>query len=102
MATTAGVRREFTTASRRSLFSPASSAQKVIVTTIRIVLGIGFYRGRSMRRNSKMPLKEVGRDPTDYRTGSNAPHEGTRSLERALGAKIRAIRRERDLSVLDL
>src|SRR5258708_27431063 len=55
-----------------------------------------------MKRNSKSPLTEAGRDQTDFRTGSNAPHEGTRSLERALGAKIRAIRRERDLSVLDL
>src|SRR5258706_8635178 len=55
-----------------------------------------------MKRQSKPPLAEVGRYQADYRTGSNAPHEGARSLERALGAKIRAIRRERDLSVLDL
>src|SRR5260370_41558370 len=51
---------------------------------------------------AKLPLAEVGRDQADYRTGSNAPHEGARSLERALGAKIRVIRREKDLSVLDL
>jgi transcriptional regulator with XRE-family HTH domain len=55
-----------------------------------------------MKRQSKPPLAEAGRDPADYRTGSNAPHEGVRSLERALGAKIRVIRREKDLSVLDL
>jgi len=55
-----------------------------------------------MKRNSKSPLAEAGPDQAVYRTGSNAPHEGVRSLERALGAKIRLIRRERDLSVLDL
>jgi transcriptional regulator with XRE-family HTH domain len=38
----------------------------------------------------------------EYRTGSNAPQDGERSLERALGAKIRMIRRERDQSVADL
>ena len=54
-----------------------------------------------MKRNPKLPLREGGRDQADYRTGSNAPNEA-RSLERALGAKIRAIRRERELSVLDL
>lgn len=45
---------------------------------------------------------EPGRGSPDYRTGSNAPQDGERSLERALGANIRAIRRERDLSVSDL
>jgi transcriptional regulator with XRE-family HTH domain len=60
-----------------------------------------FDRGRLMKRSQKLPLKEGGRDQTAYRTGSNAPNEA-RSLERALGAKIRAIRRERELSVLDL
>lgn len=38
----------------------------------------------------------------EYRTGSNAPAEGSRALERALGARIRFIRHEQDLSVLDL
>ncbi len=38
----------------------------------------------------------------DYRTGSNAPTEPDRTLERALGARIRSIRREQDLSVMDL
>jgi transcriptional regulator with XRE-family HTH domain len=54
-----------------------------------------------MKRNPKLSPREAGRDQPDYRTGSNAPNEA-RSLERALGAKIRAIRRERELSVLDL
>lgn len=38
----------------------------------------------------------------EYSTGSNAPAESSRALERALGARIRFIRREQDLSVLDL
>ncbi|MBV5270798.1 MAG: helix-turn-helix transcriptional regulator [Afipia sp.] len=38
----------------------------------------------------------------EYSTGSNAPVESSRALERALGARIRFIRREQDLSVLDL
>ena len=54
-----------------------------------------------MKRNPKLSPREAGRDQAVYRTGSNAPNEA-RSLERALGAKIRAIRRERELSVLDL
>lgn len=46
--------------------------------------------------------KEAARAlPREYHTGSNAPRD-ERSLERALGAKIRMIRRERDLSVSDL
>ncbi|BCM86743.1 helix-turn-helix domain-containing protein [Methylobacterium indicum] len=35
-------------------------------------------------------------------TGSNAPAEDTKSLERALGHQIRVLRRERELSVADL
>ena len=45
--------------------------------------------------------KAVG-DKNEYRTGSNAPVDANRGLERALGAKIRDARRELDLSVLDL
>jgi len=50
----------------------------------------------------KAPRKEPVGAGSDYYTGSNAPVEGYRSLERALGAKIRDARRQRDLSVLDL
>jgi transcriptional regulator with XRE-family HTH domain len=39
-------------------------------------------------------------EPTSFSTGSNAPEP--RSLERALGARIRTARRDQDLSVLDL
>jgi transcriptional regulator with XRE-family HTH domain len=46
----------------------------------------------------KTQLKSV--EP-NFSTGSNAPIE-PRTLERALGARIRSIRRERDLSVIDL
>jgi transcriptional regulator with XRE-family HTH domain len=49
----------------------------------------------------KAQLKSVESDKNDFRTGSNAPPE-PRTLERALGARIRSIRRERDLSVIDL
>jgi transcriptional regulator with XRE-family HTH domain len=38
----------------------------------------------------------------DLRTGSSAPAEDLRSLEKALGLQIRLLRRERDLSVADL
>jgi len=41
--------------------------------------------------------------PDDLATGSSAPSvAGERQLERALGAEIRMLRRERDLSVADL
>ncbi|KIZ47675.1 XRE family transcriptional regulator, partial [Rhodopseudomonas palustris] len=45
---------------------------------------------------------EPARSTGDFHTGSNAPQDSERSLERALGAKIRMIRRERDQSVSDL
>lgn len=54
------------------------------------------------RKPGATRAKEPAAASTDYRTGSNAPVEGFRSLERALGAKIRDARREQDLSVLDL
>lgn len=40
--------------------------------------------------------------PEELATGSGAPAESGRTLERALGARIRAIRRRHDLSVADL
>jgi len=49
-------------------------------------------------RSSKAAHSETA---PEYRTGSNAPHD-SRNLERALGAQIRKLRRDRDLSVLDL
>ena len=73
------------------------SSTKPQIVLGRIVLGRkAFHRGHSMKRNPKLSPREAGRDQADYRTGSNAPNEA-RSLERALGAKIRAIRREREL-----
>lgn len=42
------------------------------------------------------------RSATDLTTGSSAPPETPRTLERALGHQIRSLRRERDLSVSDL
>jgi len=49
----------------------------------------------------KAQLRSVNSEKTNFTTGSNAPAE-PRTLERALGARIRSIRRERDLSVNDL
>ena len=52
--------------------------------------------------------KSLGREPLqpkrqdDLATGSNAPTETERSLEKALGRQVRVLRRERDLSVADL
>jgi transcriptional regulator with XRE-family HTH domain len=51
--------------------------------------------------SEQRPKEAAGALPREYHTGSNAPRD-ERSLERALGAKIRMIRRERDLSVSDL
>jgi transcriptional regulator with XRE-family HTH domain len=45
--------------------------------------------------------KTASREAPEYRTGSNAPQD-PRNLERALGAQIRKLRRDGDLSVLDL
>jgi transcriptional regulator with XRE-family HTH domain len=52
-----------------------------------------------MPKKSPKDIEAVNRE---YSTGSNAPAESSRALERALGARIRFIRREQDLSVLDL
>lgn len=41
-------------------------------------------------------------DPTSPATGSNAPGQPERSLERAIGAQVRQHRRRQDLSVADL
>jgi transcriptional regulator with XRE-family HTH domain len=54
-----------------------------------------------------MPAKHQGEqrpaaDGGDYVTGSNAPAVNERALERALGAQIRALRRQQDLSGADL
>jgi transcriptional regulator with XRE-family HTH domain len=58
-----------------------------------------------IRRVDAMPrkaqLRSVDSEKANFTTGSNAPVE-PRTLERALGARIRFIRREQDLSVNDL
>ena len=55
-----------------------------------------------MKRKGPADVQQAVGDKNEYRTGSNAPVEANRGLERALGAKIRDARRELDLSVLDL
>ena len=53
-------------------------------------------------RDLTMPRKtQLVRTEPGFSTGSNAPTE-PRTLERSLGARIRSMRREHDLSVLDL
>ena len=54
---------------------------------------------RSARSHSP---RSPAADVTDLATGSTAPVESPRTLERALGLQIRLLRRERDLSVGDL
>ena len=41
-------------------------------------------------------------DEPDILTGSNAPRETERTLERALGQQVRHLRRQHDLSIADL
>ena len=53
----------------------------------------------SRKPNRKSPPKET---PEPLATLSNAPPEATRSLEKALGLQVRLLRRERELSVVDL
>ena len=53
-------------------------------------------------RSPAIPPKRTPDESEDTPTGSNAPAEGERSLERALGAQIRLLRRQHDLSVSDL
>ncbi|PTQ13519.1 XRE family transcriptional regulator [Sphingomonas oleivorans] len=47
-------------------------------------------------------LKEAVAEIEELRTGSSAPSSDHRSLEKALGAQIRLLRRRQDLSVSDL
>jgi len=49
-------------------------------------------------KNIAAAAAEIG----ELKTGSSAPSSETRSLERALGAQIRLLRRKQDLSVADL
>ena len=49
-----------------------------------------------------VPLHVAKQRTTDLATGSNAPPEDTRTLEKALGLQVRMLRRTRDLSGVDL
>jgi transcriptional regulator with XRE-family HTH domain len=44
----------------------------------------------------------MSNETNDILTGSNAPGSAARSLERAIGAQVREIRRDTDLSIVDL
>jgi transcriptional regulator with XRE-family HTH domain len=65
------------------------------------------FRGRTDPWEARMPAKKQSEPPTteeggDYLTGSNAPAVNERALERALGAQVRTLRRQQDLSGADL
>jgi len=55
-----------------------------------------------VKDRSAASRRNVEGDGDDYKTGSNAPGANERTLEQALGIKVRAIRRELDLTVSDL
>lgn len=44
----------------------------------------------------------MSEETDEIRTGSNAPQSSKKSLERAIGAQVRALRRSADLSIADL
>jgi transcriptional regulator with XRE-family HTH domain len=52
--------------------------------------------------SSKPDLTQTEPTVDELRTGSNAPRQSVRSLERALGAQIRQLRRSNDLSIVDV
>ena len=55
-----------------------------------------------MARASAKPHAATSHAGTDLATGSSAPPEQNRTLERALGTQVKRLRREHDLSVADL
>ncbi len=61
---------------------------------------------RKHRSGTAMPSRaspsQTEAETHELKTGSNAPSPEPRTLERALGAQIRATRRSHDLSVADL
>jgi transcriptional regulator with XRE-family HTH domain len=62
-------------------------------------------KGRSIVKGNAKPKKSVRRrnsPGTDLRTGSRAPHEVTRSLESGIGAEVRMLRKDLDLTVAQL
>ena len=57
-------------------------------------------RGRGLRKGFALTDRDA--DGTDYTTGSGAPAVANRTLEQALGAQIRNLRRQLDLTVAHL
>ena len=55
-----------------------------------------------MAAKRKPSIAAKAEEPDDFRTGSGAPVHAERSLERAIGAQVRLLRRAHDLSVSDL
>jgi transcriptional regulator with XRE-family HTH domain len=57
-----------------------------------------------VKGNAKLKKSSLRRssDEIDLRTGSRAPHEVTRSLESGIGAEVRMLRKNLDLTVAEL
>jgi transcriptional regulator with XRE-family HTH domain len=62
--------------------------------------------GKTRSRNAKAPPPETppiaAPEPETLHTGSNAPREAGRTLERAIGTQIKHFRRQHDLSIAEL
>jgi transcriptional regulator with XRE-family HTH domain len=55
-----------------------------------------------VKRAASEDLVTTPQPPEDYSTGSGAPSNEPRALEKALGLRVRQLRRQQDLSVADL
>jgi transcriptional regulator with XRE-family HTH domain len=54
------------------------------------------------KAKSNRPGRPRNSSASDLRTGSHAPHEVTRSLESGIGAEVRRLRKDLDLTVAEL
>ncbi|WP_295528789.1 XRE family transcriptional regulator [Novosphingobium sp. Chol11] len=54
------------------------------------------------KRPASAQMATLPQPPEDYATGSGAPSNDPRALEKALGLRVRQLRRQQDLSVADL
>ncbi len=61
-----------------------------------------FAPGKKLTMTKRSQANTAEANDSIFATGSNAPVENVRTLERALGARIRVIRREQEMSVVDL
>jgi transcriptional regulator with XRE-family HTH domain len=59
-------------------------------------------RDVTRKAQSSKPGRSRNSSAADLRTGSQAPHEVTRSLESGIGAEVRRLRKDLDLTVAEL